>query len=140
MQYVLAFQLEPWYAENEMNRSFDLCQDSGAADAFFPADRKAMLGTFEAVPCEGNWKGSEGGSLWNGSCMASVTTGLWPDVGCGNQGTKHSFACGVMQFWLMFALRDPALMSGWHEIWHDGTSCSYCGREVYGRRCTHGSR
>ena len=25
-------------------------------------------------------------------------------------------------------------MSGWHEIRHDVTSCSYYGTEVYGRR------
>lgn len=92
------FQLEPWYAENEMNRSFDLCEDSGTGTAFFPQGREAMLGTFEEVPCEGNWDGYESGSLWNGSCMADDTTGLWPAVGCGNHGTKHSFACAVMQF------------------------------------------
>ncbi len=78
------------------NRSFDLCIDSGAAGAFFPGDRGAMLGTFEEVQCEGNWEGSEDKSLWNGSCMASDTNPLWPAVGCGNRGTKHSFACAVM--------------------------------------------
>jgi EXPB1-like protein len=74
------------------NCSFDLCEDSGTAAAFFPPDRGAMLGTFEEVPCEGNWSGSEGGSLWGGSCMASDTTGLWPEVGCGNRGTTESLA------------------------------------------------
>jgi hypothetical protein len=91
-----AFQLEPWWAENEMNRSFDLCQDSGTGTAFFPEGRGAMLGTFVEVSC-GNWS-SEGASLWPGSCMANATTGLWPERGCGNQGTKHSLACAVMQF------------------------------------------
>jgi hypothetical protein len=122
------------------NHSFDLCQDSGTGTAFFPQGRGAMLGTFVEVPCKDNWSGSEGGSLWGGSCMANDTTGLWPDVGCGNHGTNHPFACVVMQFWLIFTLRDPAPVSGWHEIWHDGTSCSYYGREVYGRRYTHGPR
>jgi hypothetical protein len=118
-----------------MKRSFDLCGDSGTGSAFFPPGRGAMLGTFEEVLCEGNWSGSEGGSLWGGSCMANDTTPLWPGRGCGNQGTKHSFACTVMQFWLMFTPRNPAPVSGWHEIWHDGTSCSYYCLEVYGRRC-----
>jgi hypothetical protein len=126
-----AFQLEPRCAENETNRSFDLCEDSGTGTAFFPSGRGAMLGTFEEVACEGNWSGSEGGSLWDGSCMANATTGLWPARGCGNQGRKHSLACTVMQFWLIFILRNPAPVSGWHEIWHYGKSCSYYGREVY---------
>jgi hypothetical protein len=112
MQCVLAFQLEPWYAENEINRSFDLCEDSGTGSAFFPSGRGAMLGTFEEVSCEGKWSGSEGGSLWDGSCMANDTTPLWPGRGCGNHGTKHSFACAVMQFWLMFTPRNPAPVSG----------------------------
>ncbi|KAN0121004.1 RlpA-like double-psi beta-barrel-containing domain containing protein, partial [Russula decolorans] len=66
---------------------FDLCGDSGTGSAFFPPGRGAMLGTFEEVLCEGNWSGSEGGSLWGGSCMANDTTPLWPGRGCGNQGT-----------------------------------------------------
>jgi|SRR6266403_125510 len=93
--------------KNKTNLSFDLCEDSGTAAAFFPSGRGAMLGTFEEVPCEGNWSGSEGGSLWNGSCMANDTTGLWPAVGCGNKGTKHSLTCAVMQFWLMVHSKDP---------------------------------
>ncbi|KAF8493231.1 endoglucanase V-like protein [Russula emetica] len=70
-----------------MSMHFDLCQDSGTGTAFFPEGRAAMLGTFVEVLCEDNWSGSEGGSLWNGSCMANDTTPLWPGRGCGNQGT-----------------------------------------------------
>ena len=46
-----------------------------------------MLGTFVEVLCEGNWSGSEGQSLWDGSCMANDSTPLWPGIGCGNHGT-----------------------------------------------------
>jgi hypothetical protein len=116
MQCVLAFQLESWYAETEMNRSFDLCEDSGTGTAFFPADRHAMVGTFEEVECEGNWKGSEGKSLWNGSCMANDPP-FWPGTSeCSNQGTKHPFLCAVMQFWFIYSLRVPAPVSGWDEL------------------------
>jgi hypothetical protein len=111
MQCVLT-PLDPRYAENETDRSFDLCVDSGTAAAFFPKGRGAMLGTFEEVKCEGNWNGGEGESLWNGSCMANDTTPLWPGVGCGNRGTNHSLACTVMTFWLMCLLRIPAPISG----------------------------
>jgi len=93
------FQLEPrWYAENKAKRSFDLCGDSNAAAAFFPSGRGAMLGTFVEVPCNNNWSGSEGESLWGGSCMANDATGLWPAVGCGNRGTMNSLAPAVIQF------------------------------------------
>lgn len=72
--------------------------DSGAAAAFFPQGRAAMLGWAEEVQCEGNWNGYEGGSLWGGSCMANGTTGIWPASGCGNHGMKHSLAYVVMKF------------------------------------------
>jgi len=77
---------------NQFNMSmhFDLCIDSGAAGAFFTDGRGSMLGTFEEVPCKGNWNGDEGGSLWGGSCMANDTTGLWPAIGCGNHGSPPS--------------------------------------------------
>ena len=101
MQCVLTFPcspLDPWYAENITNRSFDLCIDSGAAGAFFTGGRGSLLGTFEEVLCKGNWNGGEDGSLWGGSCMANDTTKLWPALGCGNHGTKHSLACAGCSF------------------------------------------
>jgi hypothetical protein len=122
---LLPSPLDSWYAEKKTYRSFDLCEDSGAAGAFFTDGRGAMLGTFEEVPCECNWSGSEGGSLWGGSCMANDTTPLWPGLGCGNVGTNHSLSCTVMTFWLMYPLRNPAPMSGWHETLHNRTSCSH---------------
>jgi hypothetical protein len=70
-----------------------------------------MLGDYEEVSCT-EWSGDEGSSLWNGSCMAPIGTSLWPSVSCGNEGTKHppiSLVCAVMQFWLMCALRIPAM-------------------------------
>lgn len=88
-----------------MNRSFDLCQDSGTGTKFFPPGIEAMTGTFEEVPCQGNWVGGESEALWNGACMANDTTALWPGKGCLNHGTKYSFARAVMQCWLMFTLR-----------------------------------
>jgi hypothetical protein len=112
--------LDPWFAENETNRSFDLCEDSGASAAFFPKGKGAMLGTFEEVKCEGNWQADtkiKSESLWYGSCMANDTSPLWPGVGCGNRGTNHSLACTVMTFWLMYPLRNPP-MSGWHKMRH----------------------
>jgi len=65
---------------------FDLCQDSGAAAAFFPSGRGALTGTYQEVPCS-EWSGTDGSSLWNGSCLAGETAADWPAVGCGNQGT-----------------------------------------------------
>jgi hypothetical protein len=126
MQCVLT-PLDPRYAENETNRSFDLCEDSGTAAAFFPKGRGAMLGTFKEVECEGNFlvpkkkNKYEGVSLWRHSCMANHTTPLWPGVGCSNSGTNHSLACTAMTFWLMCLLRIPAPMSGLHKY---GTCCS----------------
>ncbi|KAI0286102.1 RlpA-like double-psi beta-barrel-protein domain-containing protein-containing protein [Russula aff. rugulosa BPL654] len=83
---------------NQFNMSmhFDLCQDSGAAGAFFTGGREAMTGTFEEVVCENNWAGDQGGSLWDGSCLAGKNSPLWPQTVCGNQGTNHSFACAAM--------------------------------------------
>jgi hypothetical protein len=78
--------------KNKTKCSFDLCDLTGASQAFFPGQRLAMLGKFEEVSCIG-WQGSDGAPLWNGSCMANSTTPFWPAVGCGNQGTKHSLTC-----------------------------------------------
>ncbi|KZS94520.1 endoglucanase V-like protein, partial [Sistotremastrum niveocremeum HHB9708] len=66
---------------------FDLCQDNGASGAFFPSGHGALTGSYTEVPCQGNWSGSDGGSLWNGSCLSGESAGLWPAVGCGNKGT-----------------------------------------------------
>ncbi|KAI0319979.1 endoglucanase V-like protein [Amylostereum chailletii] len=65
---------------------FDLCQDTGAAAAFFPSGHGALTGTYAEVSCS-QWSGSDGGTLWTGSCIKGETAGTWPAVGCGNQGT-----------------------------------------------------
>jgi hypothetical protein len=65
--------------------SFDICQDTGGANAFFPSGRGALTGTFTEVPCS-QWSGTNGGSLFNGSCTVGETAQNWPAVGCGNQG------------------------------------------------------
>jgi hypothetical protein len=93
----LSFRLGPLYAENEANRSFDLCKDSGAADAFFDANLGALVGNYEEVSCT-EWRGNKGNSLWGQSCLADVGAPLWPATSCGNKGTNHSLACAVMQF------------------------------------------
>ncbi|PIL24636.1 hypothetical protein GSI_12520 [Ganoderma sinense ZZ0214-1] len=65
---------------------FDICEDTGGANAFFPSGHGALTGTYTEVSCS-QWSGSDGGSLWNGSCIKGESAGLWPAVGCGNQGT-----------------------------------------------------
>ncbi|TFK39943.1 endoglucanase V-like protein [Crucibulum laeve] len=65
---------------------FDICQDTGGASAFFPSGHGALTGTFTEVSCS-QWKGSDGGSLFNGACLSGETAGNWPSVGCGNKGT-----------------------------------------------------
>jgi len=65
--------------------------DSGAPDAFFPGERRAMLGTYEEVSCS-EWSGTDGDKLWNGSCLAGENVGLWPETGCSNVGANHSLA------------------------------------------------
>lgn len=45
----------------------------------------ALLGTYSEVSCS-EWSGSDGSSLWNGACIKGESAGLWPAVGCGNQG------------------------------------------------------
>lgn len=70
-------------------KSFDICQDTGGASAFFPSDRGALTGTFAEVPCS-QWSGTDGDSLWNGSCIVGETAYNWPAVGCGNRGQSQS--------------------------------------------------
>jgi len=65
---------------------FDICEDTGGASAFFPSGHGALTGTFTEVSCS-QWSGSDGGSLFNGSCLSGETAGNWPSVGCGNKGT-----------------------------------------------------
>lgn len=71
--------------------SFDLCQESGASDAFFTDGRGALSGNYEEVPCD-EWIGYDGPELWNGGCLAGSSAGLWPSVGCGNTGKGVSLA------------------------------------------------
>ncbi|KIM44561.1 glycoside hydrolase family 45 protein, partial [Hebeloma cylindrosporum] len=65
---------------------FDICEDTGGADAFFPSGLGALIGNFTEVSCN-QWSGSNGGALWNGACLAGETAGNWPAIGCGNEGT-----------------------------------------------------
>jgi hypothetical protein len=74
----------------ELCRSFDLCQESGASDAFFPEGRGALNGYYEEVSCS-EWSGSDGQELWNGACLAGESAGIWPSVACGNTGMEFSF-------------------------------------------------
>ncbi|KAF8573595.1 glycoside hydrolase family 45 protein [Ramaria rubella] len=65
---------------------FDLCEDTGASAAFFPSGHGALTGEFTEVSCS-QWSGSDGSPNWNGACLKGESAGLWPTVGCGNQGT-----------------------------------------------------
>ncbi|KAI0738628.1 endoglucanase V-like protein [Daedaleopsis nitida] len=65
---------------------FDICEDTGGAAQFFPSGHGALTGTYTEVSCS-QWSGSDGGPLWNGSCIKGESAGNWPSVGCGNQGT-----------------------------------------------------
>jgi len=70
---------------------FDLCQDTGASGVFFPSGHGALTGTYQEVSCS-QWKGSDGGSLWNGACLSGESSPNWPSTSgsCGNKGTAPS--------------------------------------------------
>jgi hypothetical protein len=72
------------------HRSFDLCQDSGAAEAFFTTGHGAFTGSYRETNCK-NWAGSDSGNLlWNGACLDGEKARTWPKQGngCPNKGTK----------------------------------------------------
>ena len=78
------------WLNKKYSRSFDLCQDSGAANAFFPSGHGALTGTYEEVSCS-EWSGTDGSSLWNGACLNDENSPSWPSTGsCGNKGTELS--------------------------------------------------
>ncbi|KIK61647.1 glycoside hydrolase family 45 protein [Collybiopsis luxurians FD-317 M1] len=67
---------------------FDICEDTGGANAFFPPGHGALLGTFTEVSCS-EWSGADGASLFNGSCIKGESAAFWPGgIGCGNQGVS----------------------------------------------------
>ncbi|KAI0272303.1 endoglucanase V-like protein [Gloeopeniophorella convolvens] len=68
---------------------FDLCEDTGAANAFFPSGHGALTGTYSEVSCS-QWSGSDSGNLFNGACLSGESAGNWPAVSCGNKGTAPS--------------------------------------------------
>ena len=87
--------------------SFDICEDTGGAAAFFPSGKfyaaispnltvtmilinhylghGALTGTYSEVSCS-EWSGSDGSSEFTGACLSGQTAGFWPSVGCGNKG------------------------------------------------------
>jgi len=65
---------------------FDICDDTGGSNAFFPSGHGALTGTFQEVSCS-QWSGSDGGALWTGACLSGESAGNWPATGCGNKGT-----------------------------------------------------
>ncbi|KAI0251774.1 glycoside hydrolase family 45 protein, partial [Lactifluus subvellereus] len=72
--------------DHGMSVHFDLCAESGAAKAFFPPSRGALTGIYEEVSCS-KWAGNgDGGSLWNGACLAGENAAMWPSTACGNKG------------------------------------------------------
>ncbi|KAF8901462.1 endoglucanase V-like protein, partial [Gymnopilus junonius] len=95
------------------NFHFDICEDTGGSAVFFPSGHGALTGTFTEVACS-QWSGSDGGSLWNGSCLSGETAANWPSgVGCGNQG-------GFL--FLFLALRDLSFLLT--VFWCEGTAPS----------------
>ena len=70
--------------------SFDLCTDTGAAQAFFPAGHMALTGSYQEVACCDEWTGTDGPSLWDGACLLGEDAPFWPSTACGNQGTGVS--------------------------------------------------
>lgn len=81
------FPVRTWCADIKTNRSFDMCELSGASQAFFPPNLRAVYGTYQEVPCT-LWQGSQGTPIWNGSCMAPDNAAFWPAQSCGNEGMK----------------------------------------------------
>lgn len=77
--------------ENEHGEAvhFDLCEDTGAASAFFPSGHDALTGSFTEVSCA-EWSGSDGAPQFSGACLDGESAGFWPSVGCGNKGTAPS--------------------------------------------------
>jgi hypothetical protein len=66
---------------------FDICEDTGGFGAFFPSGHGALVGTYQEVSCS-QWSGSDGGSLFTGSCLSGESAAFWPSgTGCGNKGT-----------------------------------------------------
>ncbi|TDL23794.1 endoglucanase V-like protein [Rickenella mellea] len=72
--------------QHGMQSHFDVCVDTGGANAFFPSGHGALTGTFQEVSCS-KWSGSDGPALWTGGCLSGETAPLWPSTGCGNKGT-----------------------------------------------------
>ncbi|KAF8479524.1 endoglucanase V-like protein [Russula ochroleuca] len=72
--------------ELDLDVHFELCAPSGAWDAFYPGEQpRTMIGKFHEVSCD-EWEGSQGNSLWDGSCMAPANPPFWPKTACGNKG------------------------------------------------------
>jgi len=65
---------------------FDICDDTGGGNAFFPSGHGALLGTFTEVSCS-QWSGSDGSSEFTGACLSGESAALWPSTACGNKGT-----------------------------------------------------
>ncbi|KAF7317897.1 Endoglucanase V-like protein [Mycena kentingensis (nom. inval.)] len=84
---------EQWCGQTVQNQAnqfgmpahFDLCVDNGAAAVFFPSGHGALTGTWQEVSCS-LWSGTDKSPSFNGACILGENAGLWPAVGCGNQG------------------------------------------------------
>ncbi|KAJ7777452.1 endoglucanase V-like protein [Mycena metata] len=69
----------------DMPVHFDICEDTGGSEVFFPSGHGALLGTWSEVSCS-LWSGSEGAPLFQGACISGQSAPLWPSTACGNQG------------------------------------------------------
>jgi hypothetical protein len=72
--------------------NFDICADSGASAAFFPAKIGAVFCAWQEVPCS-EWEGSldNNSVFYQGGCLPAEP-GLWPnnDNGCPDHGSPPS--------------------------------------------------
>lgn len=122
--------------------SFDLCEDTGASNAFFPSGTQertrpvdisiltnisghgALTGSFTEVSCS-EWSGSEGSAEWTGACLSGQTASLWPSgVGCGNKGE----ATRLKNHWNK--MNKPVIQVLRHRNWERQ---HFRGRDVYSK-------
>jgi len=67
--------------------NFDICEDSGAKDAFFTNGLGMCLCAWQEVSCS-EWSGSSTNTQWWNGCLASSPS-LWPSTSgsCANNGS-----------------------------------------------------
>ncbi|CAL1714201.1 unnamed protein product [Somion occarium] len=85
---------QEWCGQSQSNSNnqhgqpvhFDICEDTGGSNAFFPSGHGALTGSFTEVSCS-QWSGSNGSPQFTGACLSGDTAPNWPSTACGNKGT-----------------------------------------------------